>query len=148
MVIPSGQRSSDPAPRSSISGSAPNSAAMVVIMIGRKRSRQASRIASSGATPRVRSASMAKSTIMIAFFFTMPISSTMPTSATSDRSVPVQHQRQQRADAGGRQRRQDGDRVDPAFVQHAQHDVDHHHRGQDQPRFARRATLEFAASPE
>ena len=26
---------------------------------------------------------------MIAFFFTMPISSTMPTSATSDRSVPV-----------------------------------------------------------
>ena len=57
-------------------------------MIGRKRSRQASSIAASGETNRVRSASMAKSIIMIAFFFTMPISSTTPTSATSDRSWP------------------------------------------------------------
>ena len=61
---------------------------MVVIMIGRKRSRHASRIAASGEAPCWRSASMAKSTIMIAFFFTIPISSTMPTSPTSDRSVP------------------------------------------------------------
>ena len=41
MVTPSGWRSSDPVPLPSISGSAPNSAAIVVIMIGRKRSRQA-----------------------------------------------------------------------------------------------------------
>ena len=43
----------------------------------------------SGVMPPVRSASSAKSIIMIAFFFTMPISSTMPTSATSDRSWPA-----------------------------------------------------------
>ncbi len=41
IATPSGRRSSDPVPLPSISGSAPNRAAMVVIMIGRKRSRQA-----------------------------------------------------------------------------------------------------------
>ena len=51
---------------------------MVVIMIGRKRSRQAWWIASRGALPSLRSASSAKSIIMIAFFFTMPISRMMP----------------------------------------------------------------------
>ncbi len=89
MVMPSGVRSSDPAPRSTTSGTAPNSAAIVVIMIGRKRSTAASVIAASGETPRVRSASMAKSTMMMPFFFTIPISSTMPTSATTVNSVPV-----------------------------------------------------------
>ena len=88
MVTPSGQRSSEPAPRCTTSGRAPSSAAMVVIMIGRNRNRHASRIATNGVAPCWRSASMAKSTIMMAFFFTMPISSTMPTSPTSDRSVP------------------------------------------------------------
>ena len=39
--------------------------------------------------PPSRSASSAKSIMMIAFFFTMPISSTMPTSATSERSCPA-----------------------------------------------------------
>ena len=38
--------------------------------------------------PCVRSASSAKSIIMMAFFLTMPISSTMPISATIDRSMP------------------------------------------------------------
>ena len=70
------------------SGIAPSKAAIVVIMIGRKRSRQASSIAASGVRERVRSASMAKSIIMIAFFLTIPISSITPTSATSDRSCP------------------------------------------------------------
>ena len=41
IVRPSGWRSSEPVPVPSISGSAPNSAAIVVIRIGRKRSRQA-----------------------------------------------------------------------------------------------------------
>ena len=41
MAIPSGWRSSEPVPVPSISGSAPRIAAIVVIMIGRKRSRQA-----------------------------------------------------------------------------------------------------------
>ena len=62
-------------------------AAIVVIMIGRKRSRQASRIASSALSPRLRSASSAKSIIMIAFFFTMPISRMTPISAMMLKSV-------------------------------------------------------------
>ena len=86
MVMPSGLRSSEPVPDSSASGSAPNSAASVVIMIGRKRSSAACRIASSGERPCLRSASSAKSIIRMAFFFTMPISSTMPMSAITDRS--------------------------------------------------------------
>ena len=39
IVMPSGWRSSEPTPQPIISGSAPSSAAIVVIMIGRKRSR-------------------------------------------------------------------------------------------------------------
>ncbi len=86
MVMPSGLRSSEPVPLSSASGNAPNSAASVVIMIGRKRSSEACTIASRGDMPCPRSASSAKSIIMIAFFLTMPISSTMPISAITDRS--------------------------------------------------------------
>ena len=41
IVIPSGRRSSDPVPVPRASGKPPSSAAIVVIMIGRKRSRQA-----------------------------------------------------------------------------------------------------------
>ena len=41
MVMPSGRRSSDPVPEPRASGTPPSSAAMVVIMMGRKRSRQA-----------------------------------------------------------------------------------------------------------
>ncbi len=59
---------------------------MVVIMIGRKRSRQALRIDSSGERCSSRSAWIAKSTIMMPFFFTMPISRMMPMSAMMDRS--------------------------------------------------------------
>ena len=116
---------------------------MVVIMMGRKRSRQASRMASCGDMPRVRSASMAKSTIMMAFFLTMPISSTMPTSATSDRSMPQIISASSAPMPADGQRGQDGDRVDPAFVEHAQHDVDHHDRGQDQPGFGGERGLEL-----
>jgi len=41
MQIPSGCRNSEPTPVPKAKGTAPSSAAMVVIMIGRKRSRQA-----------------------------------------------------------------------------------------------------------
>jgi len=41
IVTPNGWRSSEPVPLPSISGSAAKSAAIVVIRIGRKRSRQA-----------------------------------------------------------------------------------------------------------
>jgi hypothetical protein len=85
IVMPRGRRNSEPTPVPIASGTAPRSAAIVVIMIGRNRSRQACRIASSGPTYRpsmpLRSASNAKSIIMIAFFFTMPISRMMPMSA-------------------------------------------------------------------
>ena len=55
-------------------------------MIGRKRRWQARKMASFGDSPSLRSASSAKSIIMMAFFFTMPISRMMPMSATIDRS--------------------------------------------------------------
>ncbi len=87
MVMPSGRRSSAPWPVATSSGSAPSIAARVVIMIGRNRSRQASKIARSGASPRWRSPSSAKSTIMIPFFLTMPISRMMPMKAISESSV-------------------------------------------------------------
>ena len=51
---------------------------MVVIMIGRKRNSAAFRIDSLGERCSSRSAASAKSTIMIPFFFTMPIKRMMP----------------------------------------------------------------------
>ena len=71
---------------------------------------------------------------MMAFFFTMPINSTMPMMATTVSSVAADHQREQRADAGRRQRGKNRDRVDIALVQHAQNDVNRHQRRQDQQR--------------
>jgi len=50
-------------------------------MIGRNRTLQASRIASRGDFPSRRSASSAKSIIMIAFFFTNPTNMMIPTKA-------------------------------------------------------------------
>ena len=69
------------------SGTAPRMAASVVIKIGRKRIRQASRTASTAFKPRVRSASSAKSMIKIAFFLTMPISKNTPISAMIEKSI-------------------------------------------------------------
>ena len=89
IVMPSGWRISEPTPQPIISGSAPRSAAIVVIMIGRKRSSDASKIASRGAILRSRSASIAKSIIMIAFFFTMPMSRMMPMMEMTSSSLPV-----------------------------------------------------------
>ena len=86
MVMPSGRRSSAPVPVPSASGTPPRSAATVVIMIGRKRSRQAWWIASRGDLPCSRSASSAKSIIMMAFFLTMPMRRTIPMSAMIENS--------------------------------------------------------------
>ena len=68
------------------SGSAPSMAAIVVMRMGRKRSRHASRTASSALKPRERSASMAKSMIKIAFFLTMPIKRKTPIKAMIEKS--------------------------------------------------------------
>ncbi len=89
MASPSGRRSSEPVPVPTSSGKAPSIAARVVIRIGRKRSSEAWKIASSGGLPCWRSASSAKSTIMMPFFLTMPISSTMPMMPITSRSLPA-----------------------------------------------------------
>ena len=118
-------------------GSAPSIAAIVVIRIGRKRSRQASWIAASGVSPRVRSATRAKSIIMIAFFFTMPMRRMTPMSAMIVNSVLAQHQRQRRPEPGRRQRREDRQRMNQALVQNSQNDVDRQQGGEDQPGLTR-----------
>ena len=77
---PEGRRDAPSAPKPSAIGTAPITAASVVIRIGRKRSMLASWMrvpAGSPASTRWR----AKSTIMMPFFFTMPISMNMPTNA-------------------------------------------------------------------
>ena len=56
-------------------------------MMGLKRSRHAWRMESCGDRCCSRSACSAKSTIMMPFFFTMPISRMMPISAITDRSI-------------------------------------------------------------
>ena len=89
MVMPSGRRSSVPGPVAITSGMPANSAAIVVIRIGRKRALQASKIASADDRPRLRSASSAKSTIMMPFFLTMPINRMMPTKAITVSGVLV-----------------------------------------------------------
>ena len=82
---------------------------------------------------------------MMAFFFTMPISRMTPISAIRLNSVLRDQQRQHRADAGRRQRRQDRQRMDVALIENAQHDIDREDRGQDQQRLARRAIAGRAA---
>ena len=88
MVMPSGRRRSAPVPVAISSGTAPSSAAMVVIRMGRKRCRQASWIACSGVRPRRRCASRAKSTSMMPFFLTIPIKRMMPMKAMMVSSAP------------------------------------------------------------
>ena len=78
---PSGRLTSAPAPQPKAIGSVPTSAAMVVIMIGRKRTMQASKMACAAVAPSLRCLSRAKSIIMMAFFLTMPTSMMMPTKA-------------------------------------------------------------------
>ena len=73
------RRDSAPAPKPTAMGSVPMSAASVVIMMGRKRTTQPSKMAWAGAWPCFLCASRAKSIIMIAFFFTMPTSMITPT---------------------------------------------------------------------
>ena len=58
-----------------------------VSVIGRKRRIEASMMASFAPRP-CACRSTAKSTIMMAFFFTMPISITSPMMAITDRSMP------------------------------------------------------------
>ncbi len=60
----------------------------------------------------------------------------------TERSKPPSHSAKQRADAGRRQRRQNGQRMDVALIEHAEDHIDHHERGRDQDRLARQRGLE------
>jgi hypothetical protein len=65
-------------------------AVIVVMRIGRNRSRQASEMARSGDIPS-RSRVIAKSTSMMPFFLTMPISKMIPMMPMTERSRPAAH---------------------------------------------------------
>ena len=56
--------------------------------------------------------------------------------------VARDHQRQQRAHAGRRQRRKDRDRMDVALIEHAQHDIDGDDGGEDQQQLVAERGLE------
>ena len=143
MVMPSGLRSSEPVPLSSASGSAPNSAASVVIMIGRKRSSAACTIDSSR-----RQALVALGLDREVDHQNRVLLHDAHQQHDADQRdhrqvIAEQHQRQQRADAGRGQGGENGERMDEAFVQHAEHDVDGDGRGEDQPRLAGERLGEF-----
>ena len=82
---------------------------------------------------------------MMAFFFTRPISSTMPMIEMTLRSYVEEQQRQHGADAGRGQGGDDGQRMHQALVQDAQHDVDGQQRGRDQDRLGAPGTVDRPA---
>ena len=108
------------------------SAAAVVIMIGRKRTRAASTIASAADMPCFVSASTAKSIIMIAFFFTRPMSMITPDIRVHAEILAEDQQREKRSNGSERKAGENRQRVDVALVQDAQHDVDHEDRHDQQ----------------
>ena len=71
---------------------------------------------------------------MMAFFCTIPINRMMPISAMMLKSVCEQHQCEQRADASRGKRGKNRQRMNVAFVQHSQHDIDSDQRRQNQQR--------------
>ncbi len=70
----------------------------------------------------------------MAFFLTMPISMMMPTKRIDIQIALEDHQGNQRPETGGRQSGENGDRVDIAFIEYAEHDVDNKDgHGQEEP---------------
>ena len=124
-AIAIGERNSPPAPIASALGAMPAAIAMVVITIGRARIRPASMMAVVRSTPR-RIASMAKSTSMMAFLVTMPISIRMPITTGALIGLLVASSADDGAAERQRQRDHDGQRLQQAAEQHREHDVDHH----------------------
>ena len=133
MAIPSGRRNSDPVPLPNASGTRAEqrgegghhdrTEAQQAGLIDRVDRR----------LPSLRSASSAKSIIMMAFFFTIPISRMMPIKAITLEIEVKQNQREDGAHTGRRQRRQNRDGVNVALIQHPEHDVHGHNGGQNQP---------------
>ena len=84
---------------------------------------------------------------MMPFFLTMPISRMMPIDGDHAEIDVTAISMQQRADAGRGQRRQDGDRMDQALIEHAEDDVDDDQRGGDQDGSLDSERLEGLALP-
>ena len=138
MVIPRGCRNSEPSPVPKASGSAPNRAAIVVIMIGRKRNRQACVIASRVSRP-WRSACEREVDHHDRVLLD-DADQQNDADEGDDRHLHVEHlERQQRADARRGQGRDDGDRMDVALVENAEHEIDRQQRRADQQQSARTA---------
>ena len=72
---------------------------------------------------------------MMAFFFTMPISSMMPMIEITLRSILKSISASMAPDAGRGQRGDDGERMHQALVENSEHNVDRQQRGGDQDRF-------------
>ena len=103
-------------------------------MIGRKRSRQASKMACSGASPRWRSASEREVDHHDAVLLD-DADQQNDADEGDQRELGIEHlQREQRAEARGGQGRNDRQRMCQALVQNAQHDVDGNQRRDDQQR--------------
>ncbi len=106
----------------------PATMAIVVITIGRARLRPASTSASRRLVPRPIS-STAKSTSMMAFLVTMPMSMRMPITTGMLIDLLGDEERDDGAADRERQREQDGDRLHEAREEKDQHAVDHHQPG-------------------
>ena len=142
MATPSGRRSSEPMPEPKASGMPLSSAAMVVIMIG-PEAQQRGLIDGVGGV-----------LALLALGFQGEIDhhdavllhdADQQDDADDGDDVQIQmeqHQRQQRAHAGRRQRGKNRDRMHEALVQHAQNDVDGHQRRQNQQTFVGQRALE------
>ena len=85
---------------------------------------------------------MAKSIIMMAFFFTMPIKQDDADHGDDAELDAADEEREDGADAGRGQGGEDGDRMDVALVEDAQDDVDGDERGEDQDRLVGERGLE------
>ena len=139
MAMPSGRRSSEPVPMPSASGRAPSSAASVVIMIGPEAQQARLEMASRGSGPRA--LGLEREVDHHDRVLLHDADEQDDADQRDDlRLRPEEQQRQQGADAGRGQRREDRERVDVALVEHAEHDVDRDQRGQDQQRLVGRAT--------
>ena len=78
---------------------------------------------------------------MIAFFLTMPIKQHDADDADDVEPGARRIERQQRADAGGRKRGQDRDRVDEALIEHPEHDIHGRDRRREQEDLVRQRRL-------
>ena len=111
-------------------------------MIGRKRARQASWIACAGDKPALAFA-LEREVHHHDAVLLDDADQQNDADEGDHRELGAEHlQRQQRAEAGRRQRRDDGERMRQALVEHAEHDIDRDQRRQQQQRLRAQRPLE------